>query len=151
MATLKDPGKLTFNGVLKKDESIDFPYDLKETYGKGNLVPVKITFDDRVVYVGSLAKRGGPYAMVLLRKDIRAQLNKNPGDAVKVCVELDTSKRSVELQRDEKEALAKAGLLEKFQKLAFTHQREYHTWIEEAKRPETRTNRIKKMCEILGG
>ncbi|MBI2589045.1 YdeI/OmpD-associated family protein [Candidatus Saccharibacteria bacterium] len=29
------------------------------------------------------------------------------------------------------------------------HQREYHHWIEEAKKPETHAKRIATMCELL--
>jgi len=46
-------------------------------------------------------------------------------------------------------ALKDVGLLEKFRGLAYSHQREYHRWIGEAKRPETRAARITKMTEML--
>ena len=55
----------------------------------------------------------------------------------------------MELAKDEEKALKSAGLLEKFQKLPPSHQREYLKWIEEAKRPQTRANRIAKMCAML--
>jgi hypothetical protein len=156
VAELKNPGTIEFTGVIKEAQMrnnlahwIDFPYDLKEIYGKGNLVPVKVTFDGRVHYQGSLAKMGGEHAMILLRNDVYAELNKKPGDKVKIKVELDTNKRKIELAKDEKEALKKAGLLDKFTKMAFTHQREYHQWIEEAKKPETRARRIEQMIERI--
>ncbi len=58
-------------------------------------------------------------------------------------------KRQISLAKDEKTALAKAGLLEKYQKLPYSHQREYHMWIEEAKKPETRARRIEQMVDRL--
>jgi hypothetical protein len=155
MAELKNPGPIEFEGKIQATDGlpgngwIAFPYDLKETYGKGNLVPVKITFDGRVHYTGSLAKMGGESAMILLRKDVRAELGKKPGESVKIKVELDTSERKINLAEDEEKALKDAGLLEAFRSMAFSHQREYHQWIEEAKRPETRANRIAKMCEMI--
>jgi hypothetical protein len=157
MATiLKNPGPIEFEGKIQETQMhnntatwIDFPHDLKETYGKGNLVPVKITFDRRVKYTGSLAKMGGEHAMILLRKDIQEQLGKGTGESVKVTVELDTRERKVDLAKDSEAALKEAGLLEKFKSMAFTHQREYHQWIEEAKRPETRANRIARTVEML--
>ncbi len=155
MSELKNPGPIEFEAVIQETGDlpqngwVTFPYDLKETYGKGNLVPVRIIFDHRVKYTGSLAKMGGESAMILLRKDIRAQLAKAPGEKVHVRVELDTSERKIELAKDAQQALQAAGLLEQFQGLAFTHQREYHQWIEQAKRPETRTKRIQKMLEML--
>ena len=75
----KDPGPIRFKAVIQRNTGvanssawIEFPYDLKETYGVGNLVPFKATFDGQVKYRGSLAKMGGTGAMILLRKlDLR--------------------------------------------------------------------------------
>jgi antitoxin component of MazEF toxin-antitoxin module len=152
----KNPGPLSFTAVIRRNTDvanssawIEFPYDLKETFGVGNLVPFKATFDGKTVYRGSLAKMGGPSAMVLLRKDVRAQIGKEPGDKVEVVLELDDTPREVEIPADAKKALKDAGLLEGFEKMAYTHRKEYIRWIEEAKRPETRTNRIEKMCAML--
>jgi uncharacterized protein YdeI (YjbR/CyaY-like superfamily) len=36
-----------------------------------------------------------------------------------------------------------------FEKLSYTHQREYVSWINEAKREETRQNRIVRTIEML--
>jgi len=92
---------------------------------------------------------GGPHALVLMRKEIRARLGKQAGDTVHIKVELDTRERKVELAEDEEKSLQTAGLLEYYRSLAFTHQREYHEWIVGAKKPETRANRIVKMVEML--
>lgn len=153
---LKDPGPIEFEAVIQTETKVpnasawvDFPYNLKETFGKGNLVPIKATFDGRVPYQGSLAMMSGDCAMLLLRKDVRAELGKQAGDKVKVEVRLDKQKREIILAPDVKKALIRAGLLEKFQKLAFSHQREYIHHIEEAKRSETRINRIEKTVTSL--
>jgi hypothetical protein len=151
----KNPGPLKFTAILQQGSQpnswgyLEFPYDLKETFGVGNLVPFKATFDGRVIYRGSLAKMGGPKAMVLLRKDIRMAINKAPGDRVEVVVELDDKLRKVVLPSDARTALSKAGQLELFEGMAYSHRKEYVRWIEEAKKPETRTNRIQKMTEML--
>ena len=152
----KNPGPLTFSAVIQRNSEVDnssawieFPYDLKEMYGIGNLVPFKATFDGRVHYSGSLAKMGGPKAMVLLRKDVRDELGKQPGDSVEVVVELDDKPRELTIPADVKQALQAAGLWEKFEPMAYTHRKEYVVWIEDAKKPETRANRIQKMLEML--
>jgi hypothetical protein len=157
MANLINPGKIEYEAVIQESKLsqggsatwVEFNRDLKETFGKGNLVPVVITFDKKVKYVGSLAKMGGPLPMILLRKDIQEQVGKKAGDNVHVTVELDTKKRKIELTKDEVQALKKAGLLEKFKSISYTHQREYHQWISEAKKPETRAARIEKMIGML--
>jgi len=152
----KNPGPLTFTATILRNTNvanssawIEFPYDLKETYGIGNLVPFKATFDSRVNYRGSLAKMGSPKALVLLRKDVQAELGKKPGESVKVVIELDDKPREVAVTTNIKKALQAAGLLKTFKKLAFTHQKEYIRWIEEAKKAETRLGRIQKTCEMI--
>jgi hypothetical protein len=152
----KNPGPIKFTAPIRRNTDvanssawIEFPYDLKETYGVGNLVPYKAVFDGRVVYQGSLAKMGGPNAMILLRKDVRAELGKEPGESVEVVVELDDKPRELDIAKDVMQALRDAGLWEKFDALAYTHRKEYAQWIEGAKRPETRLSRIAKMREML--
>ncbi len=151
-----DPGPIKFSAVIKRNEAVDnssayihFPFDLKETYGVGNLVPFKATFDGDVIYHGSLAKMGGPKAMILMRKDVREKLAKDVGDSVEVIVELDDKPRQVFVAPDVYQAVRTAGHWEFFEKLAYTHRKEYIKWVEEAKQPETRHRRIQKMIEML--
>lgn len=65
-----------------------FPYDLKTEFGKGR-VKVKATFDGEP-YDGSIVNMGVKNAdgsvcyIIGLRKDIRAKIGKQPGDAVEV-------------------------------------------------------------------
>jgi bifunctional DNA-binding transcriptional regulator/antitoxin component of YhaV-PrlF toxin-antitoxin module len=153
-----NPGPIKFAAIIRRNSGvgnasayIDFPYDLKATFGVGNLVPFKATFDNRVMYRGSLAKMGGDTAMLLLRKDVRAELGKEPGESVEVIVELDESPRKVIIPEDVKLALETAGLLETFESLAYSHRREHIEAIRDAKKLETRLRRIEKMFEILSG
>ncbi len=123
-----------------------FPYDLKETYGKGNLVPVVATFDG-IEYRGSIAKMG-PEPLLLIRKAIR--LGKGAGDEVLVTVTLDASRREVEVPADLETALnGHPKSREKFEKLSYSHRREYVQWIDDAKRKETRETRVAKAIEML--
>jgi hypothetical protein len=64
---------------------------------------------------------------------------------------IDRKNRTVAIPQDLREALESAGLLETFEKLAFTHRKEHVLAIQEAKRPETRANRIGKTIEMLMG
>ena len=78
-----------FTAKIKKVEGIDgayveFPYDVRAEFGKGR-VKVAATFDG-VPYEGSLVKMGTPCHILGLRKDIRAQINKQPGDTVQVTI-----------------------------------------------------------------
>jgi|SRR5581483_3809070 len=153
---LRDPGPIEFEATIQQKqmrnnlaEWVDFPFDLKETYGKGNLVPVIVTFDKKVKYQGSLAKMGGPKAMILLRNDVKSHLGKGGGDTIHVKVELDSKKRQIQLAQDVKSAFKQSNILEAFEKLAYSHQREYNQWIEDAKKPETRAARIQKAIDQI--
>jgi Bacteriocin-protection, YdeI or OmpD-Associated len=65
-----------------------------------------------------------------------------------VCV--DRANRIVTAPKDLQRLLAKnAKARAAFEPLAFTHKREYVTWIIEAKKPETRAARLTKTVEML--
>lgn len=82
-----NPKKYEFEAVIKKVEDIDgayieFPYDVKTEFGKGR-VPVSATFDG-TPYDGSLVRMGTVCHIIGLRKDIRKQIGKQPGDTILV-------------------------------------------------------------------
>jgi uncharacterized protein YdeI (YjbR/CyaY-like superfamily) len=88
--------------------------------------------------------------LLLILKGIREQIGKTFGDEVNITVEADTEPRVIEIPAE----LKKIFKIEKeakafFEKLAYTHQREYVMWINEAKRAETRQARILKTIEML--
>lgn len=79
-----------FDTVIKKVPDIngayiDFPYDVKTEFGKGR-VKVYATFDG-VPYDGSLVRMKTPNHIIGLRKDIRAQIGKRPGETVHVTIQ----------------------------------------------------------------
>lgn len=78
-----------FDVVIKKEPDIDgayveFPYDVRKEFGKGR-VKVTATFDG-VEYNGSLVRMKTPCHIIGLRKDIRKNIGKQPGDIVKVTI-----------------------------------------------------------------
>ena len=79
-----------FDAVIQKVPNIDgayieFPYDVKKEFGKGR-VKVIVTFD-HVIYQGSLVRMKTPGHIIGLRNDIRAQIQKQPGDIVHVKIQ----------------------------------------------------------------
>ena len=101
-------------------------------------------------YRSILTRMGTDCHILGIRKEIREQVGKTFGDEVTITVEPDTEPRVIEIPAALKTALradkqAKAF----FEKLSYTHQKEYVTWIDEAKREETRQNRIAKTVEML--
>lgn len=78
-----------FEAVIKKVDDIDgayidFPFDVKKEFGKGR-VKVRATFDG-VEYFGSIVRMGTPNHIIGIKKDIRAQINKQAGDIIKVTI-----------------------------------------------------------------
>lgn len=78
-----------FDAVIQKVPDIDgayveIPFDVKQEFGKGR-VKVHAEFDG-VPYDGSIVRMGTPCHILGLRKDIRAQIGRQPGDMVHVKV-----------------------------------------------------------------
>src|SRR5579862_2845458 len=134
-------------GSFSGGACIFFPYNIEEEFGTKGRVPVKATFDG-VPYAGSLVKYGQPQHMLGILKDIRAKIGKNPGDLVEVTIQRDESVRTVEVPQELAKLLKKEKLLPVFQKLSYSHQKEYCRWITGAKREETRGNRLAKAVEM---
>ena len=125
-----------------------FPYDVEKEFDTRGRVPVKAKIDG-VPYTGSLIKHGRPEHMLPILKAIRERIGKQLGDEVEVVVQRDEAERTVEVPAELAEALKQEKLLPIFEKLSYTHQREYCRWISEAKREETRQNRIVKAVVML--
>jgi hypothetical protein len=125
-----------------------FPYDVQEEFGTKGRVPVKVTFNG-VPYTGSMIKYGMPQHMLPVLKGIREQIGKGPGDTIEVVVWKDEEKRVVAIPAPFKALLKNEGLLAGFEKLSFTHRKEYVRWIEGAKKEETRQNRMVKAVAML--
>ena len=127
---------------------MEVPFDVEAAFGSKR-PRVKATFEG-VPYRGILTRMGTEHHLLIILKEIREKIGKTFGDEVKITVELDEEPRVIEIPAD----LKKAFKVEKeaktsFDKLSYTHQREYVMWINEAKREETRQNRIVKAIEML--
>lgn len=148
----KNPGRIEFVGEIHCREGgsafIDFPYDVEKLFGVKGRVPVKVTFDG-IPYRGSMVKMGGECHILLILKEIRKRLGKDRGDKVRVTVDLDEAPRVVKLDAEVEAAYKKAGVLERFRSMSYSHQREYGLWIAEAKQAATRQRRIAKSIDEL--
>jgi uncharacterized protein YdeI (YjbR/CyaY-like superfamily) len=85
---------------------------------------------------------GGRF-FVPLNAENRRAAGAAAGDEVEVDVEADHAPREVAVPVDLSEALAQDGRAKTFfDGLAYTHRKEWVGWIEEAKKPETRSTRL---------
>ena len=99
----------------------------------------------------SVARMRGEF-LVGLNKEVRTAAGVEAGDTVSVVLELDTEPREVEVPDALAEALAGDDAARAaFDRLAFTHRKEYARWIADAKRDETRERRVEKAVEMLRG
>jgi Bacteriocin-protection, YdeI or OmpD-Associated/Domain of unknown function (DUF1905) len=146
------PNKQTFKAAIQDAGGggafVEVPFDVEAAFGSKR--PKVKTLIEGIPYRGILTRMGTECHILGIRKEIREQIGKTFGDEVTVSVEPDTEPRVVEVPAELKKAFrtekeAKAF----FEKLSYTHQREYVTWINEAKRDETRHNRIAKTIEML--
>ena len=146
------PKKHTFAAVIQNAGGggafVEVPFDVEKAFGSKK--PKVKAMIEGVEYRGTLVRMGTECHLLLILKSIREQVGKTFGDEIKVTVEADTEERVItvpaELKRafkSEKEAKAV------FEKLSYTHQKEYVTWISEAKKDQTRQNRVAKTIEML--
>lgn len=78
-----------FDAMIIKHPEIDgayieIPFDVKEEFGKGRVL-VHATFDGES-YNGQMVKMKTPCHIIGIRKDIRAKINKQPGDTIHVTI-----------------------------------------------------------------
>ncbi len=125
-----------------------FPYDTEKEFATQGKVPVKATFNG-VPYTGSLIKYRNPLHMMGVPKSIREQIGKGPGDTIEVVVWRDEELRTVAVPAQFEKLIKQEGLLTVFEKLSYTHRKEYCRWITDAKKEETRLRRLGKAIEML--
>lgn len=145
-------GKHAFTAVIQNAGGggafVEIPFDVEKAFGSKK-PKVKATIEG-IPYRGILTRMGTEYHMLIILKAIREQAGRTFGDRVKISVELDTEPRVVVVPKDlQREFNKNRNAKTFFDKLSYTHQREYVMWIEEAKRDETRANRVTKAIEML--
>jgi len=97
----------------------------------------------------TVVRMGGEF-LLGLSKEVRQGAAAEAGDEVDVTVELDTAPREVEVP----EALAAALAADpeakaSFDRMAFTHRKEYARWIADAKQEQTRERRLGQALEMI--
>jgi hypothetical protein len=97
----------------------------------------------------SVARMGGEF-LVGLNREVREGAGVAAGDDVDVSLELDVAPREVEVPEALAEALAADPQAQAaFERMAFTHRKEYARWIAEAKRDDTRRRRVTQALEMI--
>lgn len=125
------------------------PFSVLEVYGTKGPVPVQVTFDG-YPYQGSITPLGDGHHALHVLKQIRKAVDKTIGDTVRVTLVRNVVERKMTPPDDLAEQLAgNSQAAAYFDKLAYTHQREFVRWLDGAKRLETRAHRLAQTVELL--
>ncbi len=116
--------------------------------GGGKRAAVRVTVEGRTARL-RLGVMGG-LNVIGLSKANRVALAVELGDEVTVLIEVDEAPREVDVPEELAAALAAdpvAGAA--YERLAFTHRKEYAVWVTSAVRAETRERRVAQAIEML--
>jgi hypothetical protein len=143
-----------FRVVLEKDEhseatTIKIPFDVQKVFGTRARVPVRGTING-FPFRSSIFPMGGGVHYMVVNKVLREGANVKGGDTITVVMERDDEPRVVTPPADFTRALkANKAAQAVWDKLSYTHRKEYVEAIKEAKKPETRARRIEKAIAQL--
>jgi len=144
--------KHTFTAIIKNAGGggafVDVPFDVEKAFGLKR--PKVNAMIEGVLYRGTLVRMGSECHMLPILKGIREQVGRTFGDEIKVTVEPDDQPRVIEVPKDLLKELKKDKEVKAFfDKLAYTHQKEYVNWVTDSKKEETRQSRIVKTIAML--
>lgn len=135
-----------FTAVLQERHLV-VPLDVRALWGEAR-PPVAGTVNG-VPFRSRLAVYGGETVLGLTNA-FRAEAGIAAGDVVDVVIDRDDAPREVEVPAELHAALAGDDAARAaYERLSFTHRREYAQWVGEAKREETRRRRAARTVERL--
>jgi len=125
-----------------------FPFDPVKTFGTKARVPIVGTING-FPFRSSLMPMCGKH-MMCINKEMQAGAKVKPGDTAHFIIERDDKPRTVTLPTALKKALAKEPKAKEiFDKLSYSHRKEYALWVAQPKQPETVERRLKKLIPLL--
>ncbi|HEX6023146.1 MAG TPA: YdeI/OmpD-associated family protein [Solirubrobacter sp.] len=135
-----------FTATLKERWFV-VPVDARELWGEAR-PPVAGTINGHE-FRGRLAVYGGQ-TVLGLKNAFRAEHGLEVGDELDVVMDRDDTPREVEVPPElqavlDGDEVARAA----YERLSFTHRREYAEWVGEARRVETRERRAARALEML--
>jgi Bacteriocin-protection, YdeI or OmpD-Associated/Domain of unknown function (DUF1905) len=132
----------------KTATGLPVPDDVVAALDAGKRPKVRVTIG-RHTYRTTVAPMGGQF-FVPLSAENRAAAGVIAGDEVDVAIDLDSELRAVQVPDDFAVALDGDDVARSaFDRLSYTHRKEWVRWIEDAKREETRIARIDKAVVAL--
>jgi hypothetical protein len=154
--TARASGVQTFVGLLDHENEgsgstgfIEVPAEVVNEIGQGKKRPPVRALINGFELRTTIAVYGGKY-YIPARNEVRDAAKITHGDRVTIEMSLDVAPREVDLPDDLSAAFKRDKTAQAaFDKLSFSHKKEYVQWIVEAKREETRTARVEKTLTML--
>lgn len=124
------------------------PFDVEKCLGTRARVPVRGTING-FPFRSSLTPMGGRHLMAI-NKAMQSGAKVKAGDTTHFVLERDTAPRTVKVPSAVKKALTTNAEARKiFDRLSFTHKKEYVNWISGARKPETLARRLGQLIPML--
>ncbi len=144
--------------LLKPEEAgtwayFNAPFSVEEVFGTKGQVKVRGTYTYQgrsVEFRSSLMPVGDGKHYIVVNRQQREAIGAAPGDTIHVTMARDTEERRVDVPQELQallDAQPEAGAL--WEKLSYSHQKEYVDWINEAKTQTTRQKRLEGTLERL--
>jgi len=141
--------KLTGEGPGGAWVFLKVPFDVEKEFGTRARLAVKGTING-FAYRTSIFPDGKGAHSMMVNKAMQEGAKAAAGETVAVTMAPDTAPRTVKVPKDLKAALAKnPAAAAVFDKLSYTHRKEFVEWIEQAKKPETRSARVEKTVAMV--
>jgi hypothetical protein len=143
---------INFKAELQLDgktaTGIPVPPEVLDGLGGGRRPAVSVTING-YVFRSTIGSLGG-VAKIPVSSTVRAAAGVAAGDLLDVGIELDTAPREVSVPDDLAAELAgRPEAREFFDGLSYSRRHAYVSWIEQAKKPETRADRVRKTVALL--
>jgi len=125
------------------------PIDVFEVFGTRSRLAVKGAING-FPFRSSIFPMGRGEFYMVVNREMREGAKVRAGDTVEFVMEKDDHPRTIATPPDLLKALnARKSVKDAWDKMSYTHRKEYVGAIEEAKKPDTRARRIAKAIEII--
>jgi hypothetical protein len=125
------------------------PFDVYEAFGTRARLAVKGTING-FPFRSSIFPMGGGKFYMVVNREMREGAKVKAGDIAEFVMEKDDEPRTIATPPDLLKAISgRRSVKAVWDKLSYSHRKEYIGYIEEAKKPETRARRIAKTIETL--
>jgi hypothetical protein len=125
------------------------PFDVLAAFGGKGRVPVRGSMNG-FPFRSSLMPEGDGTHSMAINKALQAGALAQPGDSVEIELERDVAERSVAVPAELEAELCRSDAARAaFDKLSYSHRKEYADWVAAGKKPETRLERARKALEMV--